>query len=74
MSSHKLGQVVQQRSAQGELEGQRAQIREFAQTKKQLEAEVEELRELLETVKTEATSTFPMYCNAILAILTKYRC
>lgn len=36
---------------------QRAQIREFTQAKNQLQSEVTELRDQLEVMKTEATST-----------------
>lgn len=55
MTSLKL---VQQRTAQGELEVQRAQLREFTQSKKQLEAEVTELSNQLEIVKNEAASQY----------------
>jgi myosin protein heavy chain len=49
-------QLVQQRTAQGELETQRGQARELAQAKKQLQSEVTELREQLEVAKNDASS------------------
>lgn len=49
-------QLVQQRTAQSELEVLRTQIREFTQAKNQLQSEATELRNQLEIVKTEATS------------------
>jgi myosin heavy chain 9/10/11/14 len=51
-------QLVQQRTAQGELETQRGQVRELAQAKKQLQSEVTELREQLEISKNEASSLY----------------
>ncbi|KAG6914825.1 hypothetical protein DXG01_015126 [Tephrocybe rancida] len=47
--------LVQQRTAQAEVETQRGQIREFTQAKKQLQAEVAQLGEELEIVKNEAS-------------------
>ncbi|KAG5653772.1 hypothetical protein H0H81_010613 [Sphagnurus paluster] len=47
--------LVQQRTAQAEVETQRSQIREFTQAKKQLQAEVDKLREQLEITKNEAS-------------------
>ncbi|GLB41100.1 putative TRAFAC class myosin-kinesin ATPase superfamily, myosin family protein [Lyophyllum shimeji] len=47
--------LVQQRTAQADLEAQRAQIREFTQAKKQLQGEVVDLRQQLEVVKNEAS-------------------
>ncbi|KAG6810596.1 hypothetical protein H0H92_011180 [Tricholoma furcatifolium] len=47
--------LVQQRTAQAEVETQRAQLREFAQIKKQLQGEVAQLGEQLEIVKNEAS-------------------
>jgi len=51
-----LSKMVQQRNAQGELEVQRAQLRDLTQARKQLQVEVEELREQLEVSKNEAAS------------------
>lgn len=48
--------MVQQRNAQGELEVQRAQLRDLTQARKQLQVEVEELREQLEVSKSEAAN------------------
>ncbi|KAG5729993.1 Myosin-11 [Termitomyces sp. T112] len=47
--------LVQQRTAQAEVEAQRAQIREFTQAKKQLQLEAAQLSEQLEIVKNEAS-------------------
>lgn len=52
-------QVVQQRSAQVELEEQRRQVQEIAQSKKQLQAEIKDLKDRLESetmAKNEETS------------------
>lgn len=48
--------MVQQRNAQGELEAHRAQLRDLTQARKQLQVEVEELREQLEVSKSEAAN------------------
>ncbi|KAG6866166.1 hypothetical protein C0991_008120 [Blastosporella zonata] len=47
--------LVQQRTAQAEVEAQRGQIREFAQVKKQLQGEAAQLSEQLEIVKNDAS-------------------
>ncbi|EDQ99797.1 myosin II heavy chain [Laccaria bicolor S238N-H82] len=52
----RLKLMVQQRNAQGELEVQRAQLRDLTQARKQLQVEVEELREQLEVSKSEAAN------------------
>lgn len=49
-------QLVQQRTAQAEIEAQKGQIREFTLAKKQLQKEVAELRGQLEGVRNEASS------------------
>jgi myosin protein heavy chain len=48
--------MVQQRNTQGELEAQRAQLRDLTQARKQVQVEVEELREQLEVSRSEAAS------------------
>ncbi|KAG6837022.1 hypothetical protein H0H93_016229 [Arthromyces matolae] len=47
--------LVQQRTAQAEVETQRAQMREFTQAKKQLHLEVQQLNDQLEVAKSEAS-------------------
>jgi len=51
-------QLVQQRTAQGEIDSQRSQLRDLAHSKKQLEKETSKLKEQLETVTSDALSTF----------------
>ncbi|KAL0958896.1 hypothetical protein HGRIS_014214 [Hohenbuehelia grisea] len=48
--------VVQQRTAQGDAEAQRAQVRELTMGKKQLQAEIVNLREELANTTNEATT------------------
>lgn len=54
-------QIVQQRNAQVELEDQRRQAQDIAQSKKQLQAEIEDLKDRLEAEtlsKNEETSAY----------------
>jgi myosin heavy chain 9/10/11/14 len=74
-------QLVQQRTAQGELETQRGQVRELTQAKKQLQSEVTELREQLEVAKNEASglsyvisNSQSIDCPQVLSVSYKNEC
>lgn len=56
-----LLQLIQQRTAQGEIDSQRSQLRDLTHSKKQLEKEASKLKEQLETVTADALSMFAIF-------------
>jgi myosin heavy chain 9/10/11/14 len=54
-------QLIQQRTAQGEIDSQRSQLRDLTHSKKQLEKEASLLKEHLETVTADALSMFAIF-------------
>lgn len=72
LCTHHACQIVQQKSAQAEVDAQRSQLRELSQAKKNLQNEVNNLQSRLQVAKNEASGETYWSRSSIIMVLIKH--